>query len=111
MEQTEDKMKKKSAAALAKDPFLVFGPGLQNFMKLSSRMTGLFFVLALLAIIQAAIFTNFSDDHTYPNSNFLLTPRQSFGNLGFPKEVCSKAPLVWNEKAQKNGVPFLFDCP
>ena len=83
-EPTEDKMTKKSAAALAKDPFLVYGPGLQNFLKLSSRMTGLFFVLALLATIQVIIFSNYSGDHTYQNPSLLLSPRRTFGNLGFP---------------------------
>ena len=84
-EQTTSCKEEKVNAALAQDPFLVYGPGLQNFMKLSCRLTGLFFVLAILAAIQAFIFETYSGDHSYQDdSSFLMTPRQSFGNLGFP---------------------------
>ena len=88
--------------AIARDPFLLYGPGLRNFLKLSSRLTCLFVAISIFAFFQILLFTSASDTN-FQDYSYFFTPYFSAGNLGFPTTQCSKAQLNWGkEQIQPN---------
>lgn len=73
------------------NPFLVYGPGIHNFLKINNRLVCLFLLISVTAVIQMIVFRSFkgTDDLT----GYSVISRWSFGNIGFPSNLCSKAPL------------------
>ena len=76
------------------DPFVTYGPGIYNYFKLMENLLCLFFVLSILAVAQMFIYRKF-DGLGYLDEYVTFTADYSFGNMGFPTDVCSKMPLDW----------------
>lgn len=86
--------KDEAGLSIESDPFLVFGPTLHNFNRLNAHLVCIFLVLAILATCQMVIFRSFAGDSAF--SNFETVANWSFGSIGFPTNLCSKAPLDWS---------------
>ena len=99
------KSKRELREGIKENPFLVFGPGMHNFLKINNRLVCLFLFLSIFALIQMVIFRSFGG--TDGLTGYSSLSRWSFGGIGFPTNLCSKAPLVWSSEQE---IPMVFEC-
>ena len=80
---------------------------MHNFLRLNCRLACVFFVLAILAVSQMIIFRSFAGVRVF--NNFSPLTNWSFGSIGYPTELCSKAPLDWSQSGS-TGINMVFEC-
>ena len=64
------------------EPFLIYGPGLHNFLMTNDRLVCVFILLAFLALIQMIVFRSF--DGVEGITGLAITTNWSFGDIGWP---------------------------
>ena len=74
--------------SLKNDPFLIYGPGLHNFLRLNNRFVKIFLVMAILSCVKMVIFRSF--DGLEKENGINKTANWTFGQIGFPENLCSK---------------------
>jgi hypothetical protein len=65
------------------------GPGIQLYFELQFRLIKVFSILSLLSMAMMAIYASFGGMEHAENQTFFH--KVSFGNMGFPEAICSKA--------------------
>ena len=92
------------------NPFLVYGPGIHNFLKINNRLVCLFLLISIISAIQMLVFRSFMG--TDGLDGYTMTSRWSFGNIGFPSNLCSKAPLMFTSTAESSdkSTSMVFSC-
>ena len=81
--------------AVKKDPFLKYGPGLQNYFVLQQVLMKVFVFLSLCAAVQMCLYRSlggidYLDEDVIPVSAYAW---YSMGSMGFSKSICGRAPL------------------
>lgn len=66
------------------DPYLLYGPGLHNFLKIIRRLIVTFMVLSIVGILQIIPFRAFSGVQNQNGYGWLSN--LSFASIGFPSE-------------------------
>lgn len=84
---------------------MIYGPGLNNFLKINSRLIGLFIVLSLLGMLQIASYRGFGGVADWKKYGWQTN--LSFASIGFPMTLCSKAVLDWESDSSN----YVFQCP
>ena len=106
--QTEEDAVKNDFSAMNlsyTDPVLIYGPAIFNFFKLNIRLVGTFFFLAILALLQMIVFRSFNGVEGDALSH--ITANWSFAGFGFPRSLCSKAYLDWENQ---DSITLMFEC-
>ena len=86
------------------NPFLYYGIGVHNFIRMNSRFTQLFLILMILSFLQMLIFRAFSGLENF--SNITSTVKWTLGSIGQPKSLCAKNFVDWN----KDTIDLHFKC-
>lgn len=84
---------------------MVYGPGLQNFLKINKRLIGLFSVLSILSILQICLIRPFGGVSEWDKYGWQTN--LSFASIGLPMTLCSKAVLDWDSESSN----YVFQCP
>ena len=86
------------------EPFLMYGPGLHNFLMTNDRLICVFILFAALALIQMIVFRSF--DGVQGITGFGITTDWSFGGIGFPTNECSKFMIDWYNESRTINMHF-----
>ena len=92
------------------NPFLVYGPGIHNFLKINNQLVCLFLLISIIAAVQMLVFRSFKG--TDGLEGYTMTSRWSFGNIGYPSNLCSKAPLMLTSASESSdeSTSMVFSC-
>ena len=76
------------------NPFLYYGVGVNNFVKMNSRLVLIFAVLSVFACAQMIIFRSFSGLDSFKTINPVAN--WSFGGMGYPGYYCRRNYIDWS---------------
>ena len=94
---SENEGKRQVTGRANENPFMYYGIGVHNFVKMNTRLVCIFFALAILAIVQMVIFRSYSGLDSFSSIN--PTANWSFGSMGYPKNLCSKNYIDWSQES------------
>ena len=99
-----EELRKEPVTESASDPFLYFGIGVRNLVRINNRLTCLFLVLAILAFVQMMIFRTFGGLDNFDDTSSVT--KWTLGFIGQPKNLCAKNFIDWS----KDTVNLNFKC-
>ena len=97
---------RKNTLSIKNDPFLIYGSGLHNFLRINNRFVYIFLVLAALSCVKMAIFRSYAV--TNEISGFTKTAYWTFGSIGYPRNLCSKNLINWSLDPEVREIVFDF---